>query len=564
MKAVWQTILDQHRHGPLNFWLGILVALVPAVAGLLLLGVSGWFITAAAMAGITGAVLNIFAPSAIIRALAIGRTAGRYGERVLTHDATFRFLTHLRNTVFAAFAREGVNGRRSGTVLNRLTRDIAALDTIYLRLAVPLALAAAVSLCLLIVWSRISGVLLLTGTVFLALWAALALAAFLRADRKNARRADAAAEAMSLRAADLASGRRDLAVYGGLEQAAAAIGAAGDRLVAADDALEVEASRLDCASSFIGQVFLAVTLVVCAWGVIGATLSPALAVGLVLVVIAVPELMAMALPGLSKLPRTALSAARSQRLRAGPAMQAEEPVAARHQKAGVAVPVLRFDAVTFRYPGARQDTVSALSFEIAPQEVLAVAGRSGCGKSTLAALAARLRMPDRGAVLLNGGDLRNFGERDLRARVTVLGQRPYLFNDTVAANLRIADPQALNAALWAALEQARLAERIAASPAGLETVLGEGGLGLSGGEQRRLALARAFLTRPDLFILDEMTEGLDADTSADVLERFRAFRGRAAVLMIAHKKLELDAADRIMHLPDLKGPDLGGKGSCIR
>lgn len=551
MKAVWQTVLDQHRHDPMHFWLGILVAIIPAAAGILLLGVSGWFITAAAIAGMAGAVLNIFAPSAIIRALAIGRTAGRYGERVLTHDATFRFLTRLRNAVFAGFARNGVDGRRSGTALNRLTRDISALDTIYLRLVVPLVLAGIASICLLLVWSRMSGALLLAGAIFLALWGALFWVAFARPDRRNARRADAAAEAMSLRAADLAAGRRDLAVYGGLGRAAEAVEAAGERLLAADDALDVQANRLVCASSLLGQVFLAVTLVVCAWGALEATLSPAVAVGLILVVIALPELMAMALPGLSKLPRTALSAGRARRLRAEPAASAAGDLPVLRHAAGEAAPVLRFEAVTFRYPGAERDVVSNLSLDVAPGEVVAIAGRSGCGKSTLAALAARLRVPDNGSVLLKGKNLQNVDETDLRARVTVLGQRPYLFNDTVAANLRIANPHATDGELWAALAQASLSERISAGPDGLETVLGEGGLGLSGGEQRRVALARAFLTQPDLFILDEMTEGLDADTSADVLERFLAFKGNAAVLMIAHKKLELDAADRIMHLPDM-------------
>jgi ATP-binding cassette subfamily C protein CydC len=130
----------------------------------------------------------------------------------------------------------------------------------------------------------------------------------------------------------------------------------------------------------------------------------------------------------------------------------------------------------------------------------------------------------------------------------MLSQRPYLFNDTVAANLRLAVPESSDADLWQALEYSALSERIALDADGLQTLLGEGGLGLSGGEQRRLALARAFLKRPSLFILDEMTEGLDDQTAADVLNRFLEFRTNEAVLMIAHKKRELDIADRIVNL----------------
>ncbi|MDN3718999.1 ATP-binding cassette domain-containing protein [Roseibium salinum] len=124
--------------------------------------------------------------------------------------------------------------------------------------------------------------------------------------------------------------------------------------------------------------------------------------------------------------------------------------------------------------------------------MVAIAGRSGCGKSTVAALASRMLLPECGRILLNGRDIRQLDETVLRRSVTVLSQRPYLFNDTVSANLRIARPAATDAELWIALQHAALADRIAESAQGLQTVLGEGGLGLSGGEQRRLALARAF------------------------------------------------------------------------
>ena len=189
-----------------------------------------------------------------------------------------------------------------------------------------------------------------------------------------------------------------------------------------------------------------------------------------------------------------------------------------------------------------------MSFHVERQEWLAVVGRSGCGKSTVSGLAAGLLTPEQGEICLSGRPLRQWSEAELRQRITVIGQRPYLFNDTVAANLRIANASATDDELWKSLEMAALAARIQQNSLGLETPLGEGGLGLSGGEQRRLGLARAYLTRPDLFILDEFTEGLDASTAADVLAGFRSFRGSAAVLMIAHKPEEVAAADRVLRL----------------
>ncbi|MEO9529233.1 thiol reductant ABC exporter subunit CydC [Roseibium sp.] len=565
MRAVREIIRAQFRHDRVAFMLAILVALLPAAAGLLLLGVSGWFITAAAIAGLTGAFLNIFVPSALIRGLAILRTGGRYGERVLTHDATFRFLANLRNQVFTGFTASRKRGVRSGLLLNRLTLDIAALDTVYLRIVVPAALAAVLAPALLWWWAGISVPVLITGIAFLSAWAMLAWLSFARADRKAARRADAALEAMRLRTADLVAGRRDLAIYGGLEVAAQAVLSAGERLEAAEDTEERRILILGAVSGLIGQVFLAAALAVAIWGAASGEIGAALAVALVLVVMALPEVAALLLPGLSRLPRIALAADRTVGLLGdtgavdtgtadtGTADTGPQDEPGEFQREGEAE-VLAFRDVSFGYPGARRDVLEKLSFHIDTSEVVAISGPSGCGKSTVAALSARMLTPETGRILLQGRNLADIPEATLRGTVTVLGQRPYLFNDTVAANLRIARAEASDAELWTALEQAALSERIAGNALGLETVLGEGGIGLSGGEQRRLALARAMLTQPALFILDEMTEGLDARTAAEVLDRFFAARGTAAVLMIAHKRRELSRADRIVRFPVRSAP----------
>ncbi|NKI60244.1 thiol reductant ABC exporter subunit CydC [Labrenzia sp. PO1] len=549
MRSVWHIIRTQHRYDSFHFWLGILVALLPAAAGLLLLGVSGWFITAAAIAGLSGAFLNIFAPSALIRAFAIVRTAGRYGERVLTHDATFRFLTGFRNRLFAAMALKTNDGQRSGLLLNRLTLDVAVLDTVYLRLVVPLVLSLVVAVSLLLVWSSVSPLLLLTGAAFVLAWLGLAVWTFARSDTKTARRSDAALDAMRLRAADLAAGRRDLAIYGGLEAAADSVLVADTRLAEAQEVEDHRTSKLTAGSTLLGQLFLAVMLLVCLHEVGNGALTAAFSVGLILVVMGLPEIFSMSLPGLSRLPRVALAAGRIMHLMRRPdEVEPSQSLAVPETGRQGTVPALAFEDVSFGYPGADRSVLEGLSFHLAQGEILALAGRSGCGKSTIGALAARLRKPGQGKILLGGLEIDRISEKELRRKVTVIGQKAYLFNETVAENLRVANPDAGDTELWRALEQAALAERISENPEGLQTILGEGGLGLSGGEQRRLALARAFLTRPALFVLDEMTEGLDAATAADVLDRFLSYRGDAAVLMIAHRRQELERADRVLDL----------------
>jgi len=564
MSAVWTIIRAQYRHDRLAFVAGIVVSLVPAAAGILLLGVAGWFIAAAAVAGMTGVFLNIFVPSALIRGLAILRTGGRYGERLLTHEATFRFLASLRNQLFTGFSFSAKRGQRSAVLLNRLTLDIAALDTVYLRLVVPGALAVVAAAALVGWWAAVSGPVLAVGLAFVLAWVALAWRSAVRADRKQARRADAALEAIRLRTADMVAGRRDLAVYGGLDTAAQSVLQADTMLEAAEDAEERRVTALNAAAGLTGQLFLTATLAAAVWGASAGHFSAAFAVALVLVAMALPEVTAAILPGLARLPRIALAAGRTAGLLREAAAGRAGSGPASAQEAVSGAPVLQFEKVAFSYPGAARDVLDGLSFGIGRNEVVAIAGRSGCGKSTVAALAARLLTPGQGRILLEGRDLAGLPEDVLRGAVTVLGQRPYLFNDTVAANLRIAKAGASDAELWSVLEQAALAKRISSGPAGLETVLGEGGIGLSGGEQRRLALARALLRRPALFILDEMTEGLDDETAAEVLDRFFSLRGDTAVLMIAHKRRELDRADRILRLSSAVkgGPSAGVTSGC--
>lgn len=552
MSPLRRIVLWQWRHSPTAFLLGIAVALIPALAGIALLGVSGWFITAAALAGLGLFALNIFIPSALIRALAIARTAGRYGERVLTHDATFRFLTNLRKRIFqgqAARFGDGTRPARSGAALNRLTSDIQALDAVYLRLIVPAVLCLVPGL-LALLWISKTAPIAGLGIAGFVLWD-LAFFGYLLKNRQAAaaRRQEAAHEAMRLRSVDLVAGRRDLAVYGGLEQSANAILHAEDRLATSIEEMEARTARILSIHGFAAQTSVVLTLILASIFMLRGELEPVWGVTLILVAIALPEVLGGLVPGLANLQRTHLAAKRA----ADGAYESSDAVGHNTnliKGKSPSDPVLSFTSVTFAYPGAESAVLSDFSFAIAGGEILALTGRSGCGKSTVSAIASRLLTPQGGSVKLCGQDLQTIAEEDLRGTVTVLGQKPYLFNDTVAANLRIAKPSATDDELWAALEMAALGTRIRSSDSGLEAVLGEGGLGLSGGEERRLGLARAYLTRPVLFILDEMTEGLDEKTARDVLDRFEEFRGDAGVLMIAHKPMEIARADRVLALRD--------------
>ncbi|MGA9868088.1 MAG: ATP-binding cassette domain-containing protein, partial [Acetobacteraceae bacterium] len=209
---------------------------------------------------------------------------------------------------------------------------------------------------------------------------------------------------------------------------------------------------------------------------------------------------------------------------------------------------LRFEGVRFRWQADHPLVFDAMSLEVPPGARVAVLGPSGAGKSTLAALALKLAAPEAGRVSLGGADIATLAASDVRARIGWLGQATHLFDDTIRANLLLARPDAHEAALWAALEAARIAETVRALPDGLDTWVGEGGARFSGGQGRRLALARCLLSPAPLLILDEPCAGLDAETERAFLTTLNeAVRGRG-VLLIAHRLIGVERLDRIYRL----------------
>jgi ATP-binding cassette subfamily C protein CydC len=208
---------------------------------------------------------------------------------------------------------------------------------------------------------------------------------------------------------------------------------------------------------------------------------------------------------------------------------------------------LVLDGLGFRRPGAARAVLAGLSLSVAPGETVALTGPSGSGKSTVLLLAAGLLDPGTGRVLLDGRPVPDWDETALRTRLTVVPQRSVLMAGTHREALLLASPGAEDAHLWQALRAVALEDVIAAK-GGLDFPLGPGGSGLSGGETRRVALARALLRRPAVLLLDEPTEGLDDPTARRVLAGIRAALPDAAILTASHRTAETGWADRLQAL----------------
>jgi ABC-type transport system involved in cytochrome bd biosynthesis fused ATPase/permease subunit len=203
------------------------------------------------------------------------------------------------------------------------------------------------------------------------------------------------------------------------------------------------------------------------------------------------------------------------------------------------------------YPGRARPALEGLSLTVAPREILALTGPSGCGKSTLLAVLLGFLTPQSGAVRVGGVELADLDPEAWRAQVAWMPQRPHLFAASIADNIRLGRRDATRAEVWEAAAAAGLADVVMSRPAGLETVLGDEGAGLSIGERQRVALARAFLRDSPLLLLDEPTANLDGATEDEVLEALaRLMRGRT-VIMAAHRPALVAAADRVLELGDL-------------
>ena len=507
--------------------LGAGLSALAMLAGGGLLGLSGWFITASAFAGLSVAgaiVFDVFAPSAGIRLLAIGRTATRYGERIVTHDATLKVLAALRERLFRGWAEPSAAAtmiRRPAKLLFRLTNDVDALDSLYLRVLVPAVVAilaaCAVTIALCFIDPMLGG---LAGLWLVIICLGLSLVAGRMALKPGRRRAHAM-EALRARSIDLVAGQTELAMVGQLRAQRQAIAEADQRLAQADDALNRIDSAVVAGFSMASTLLLTATLLTVALLAKAGTIGAPAAAFALLIAFAATEPFAAMRRGALELGRTLLAARRiAPQLRPATVMSEmaiPDPGRALQLSEGAARPVL---------PG--------LSLSLAVGERLAVVGPSGVGKSTLLALLA-------GEIVTTSGSVACLPT----ARLT---QRSELFQDTVRGNLQLAAPNAADSRLREALATAGLLEDIEALPHGLSTRLGEGGAGLSGGQLRRLALARLLLLDTPIWLLDEPTEGLDAQTARAVLERLSSAAGGCSLVIATHIRREAEIADRIVLL----------------
>jgi len=550
MRALWRIFRLLWSADPYAMWRGAALTVVVLIMGVALLGLSGWFITATGLAGGAGIgiAFDVFRPSAGVRFLALGRAAARYGERLLTHDATLRALAALRIDLMRRLEQwpiDALRRLRGGTALTRITADVDALDGVALRLALPVAGALvthAVAFALL-TWLVAPAVAAAIALGYLAGASVILLRVALRTFAPSTEAEDAM-QALRRGAIGLFRGQREAILQGLLPDWRARIDAEDSRARAAHDRLD----RLDTGAGLALSALVALVtgaVLGLSGGLIAAgRIDAAQAAIGVFVALALAETVMPLRRGLAEIGRMRDAARR---------VLAEAPKGARPLSAQGEVPQpdaaagLELRDVSLTRPGRDVPLLSGVSFSVVPGQMLALSGASGTGKSTLLDALAGIGPLRGGSVRVLGVPLEDWPEPSLRRHLTLLPQRSALLGGSVLENLAIADPGLTEEAAWEVLRAVAL-DHVVAERGGLGARLGEGGAGLSGGESRRLALARALLRKPDILLLDEPTEGLDAATARRVVAGIRTYLPQAVIVAATHRKAEADLADIHLNL----------------
>ena len=526
-------ILVIFRPHAFTLLLGLVVSLVSLAAALSLVTLSGAAILAGAVLA-APLLLHIAGPARVI---------SRYFERLVTHDATFRALADLRVWFFRGLAHSSAGGlgfRRSGDLLSSLVMDVEALDGLYLRILVPMAGALLVIPAVAFFAGTLGLVLGMTVAALLTLAAfGLPLAAARAAANAGGRLATATAS-VRIAALDALSGIREVRAYGAEPRMAARVAGAEAGLLGAQARLATSTAKANAAAFLCGQAALLAILLTAA---IAKPAAPMLVATVFLAVAGFEAIAGLPRAGVSL--GAASSAARRvlDTATAGPAYpDPRQPLPAPVTGA------LRMNSVHFRWSDNTPPVFSGLTLDIPAGTRIAVLGPSGSGKSTLAALALRLTAPQSGEILLGDTDIAAIASDDLHHRIAYLNQATHLFDDTIRHNVLLGRPTATERELWDALDKAALGDTVRALPDGLDTWLGEGGARLSGGQGRRVALARVLLSEAPILILDEPCAGLDADMERAFLTTLYAEAVGRTVILIAHRLTGAEKLDRIWRL----------------
>lgn len=552
--------LQYFNHSRKALFLGIVLMISGLAASIGLLTVSGWFLAATAIAG-AGTLFNFFYPSASVRGLAIARTAARYVEKVVTHDATFNILAKLRVLVFSKIiplSPAVLSRYRNSDLLNRLVADVDTLDSLYLRLIAPFISAVSVIIFITIGLSLFQvSLALLIGSILLALLL-LIPTIFYHLGKKFGPELIQSRATYRTQFVEFIQAQAELLLFNAENQATKKLQQQEQQW----QMYQAKESRLSGLSTALVMLANGLLVVLTLW------LSAAMDFGTDIYRFAFIALFTMSALASFEI----LMPIGAAFLHIGQVIASAENVTdiieqkplvefngnldfspqSAVKNAGVLIDIQN---INFHYPNRQDIALKDFNLQITAGEKVAILGKTGSGKSTLLQLLVRNYNPTQGSILLAGNPIENYTETALRQNICFLTQRIHVFSDTLRNNLQLANHNPIHdEKMKSVLCQVGLSTLL---EQGLEQWLGDGGRPLSGGEQRRLGLARLLLNDAPILLLDEPTEGLDRETERQILDLIFEHCRDKTLIMVTHRLTAIEQFDHILVIDDAQLAEQG-------
>jgi ATP-binding cassette subfamily C protein CydCD len=484
-------------------------------------------------------------------------------ESWMAHDMAFRLLAEMRIEFFKKLdqlAPAYLVRRRTGDLMGVATQDIELVEYFFAHTIAPSFVAVLAPTVILLVLAYHSPWLALTLLPFLAVVGLSPLAMRHRVDELGSKAREAAGE-LSAHAVDSIQGLQEIIAFQREQDRSAAFDALGEQHIQLRlpffRQLTLQQSLLEVMTGLGGLAIVAVGAVLTANGHVEAGVLPLLTILSLSAFLPVSEIAQIG----RQLADTMGSTRRVYAVRAEEVLIEDGPGVPSDYRPSEAS--LDMQAVSFAYPGVNRLALSDVNLSIPSGHTVALVGASGAGKTTTAQLLMRFWDPKSGRILLNGRDLRDYRLEDLRARIALVAQDTYLFNDTLRQNMLIANPQASDADIQQAVHYASLDDLVDTLPQGLDSRVGERGMSLSGGQRQRVAIARAFLKDAPILILDEATSHLDAINERAVRDALDRLKTDRTTIVIAHRLSTIRDADLIVVLDEGRVAETGTHESLL-
>lgn len=530
--------------------LGVILMILGLVASIGLLTLSGWFLAATAIAG-AGTLFNFFYPSSAVRGLAIGRTVARYFEKIVTHDATFRILSKLRVQVFGKIiplSPAVLNRYRNSDLLNRLVADVDTLDSLYLRLIAPFVSAIFVIVLITVGLSFINlPVALFIGITLLVLLLVIPTV-FYKLGTKFGKKLTLSRATYRSQFIEFIQAQAELLLFNAEDKIKQNLANTESEWQAYQQRETNLAGLSSAILLFANGLILAVTL----WAAAHIDLGTGEYKAALLALFAFSALAAFEIlmpigAAFLHIGQVIASADRVTEIISQPPLV---KFSGKQTALSATADLIRLKDVSFSYPERTSCALNGLSLTIRKGQKVAVLGKTGSGKSTLLQLLVRNYNPSQGEILLAEQPIHAYSEQCLRENICFLTQRVHTFSDTLRNNLQIANKTKIDdLKMREVLVQVGLA-KLLEQKSGLDLWLGEGGRPLSGGEQRRLGLARILLNESPILLLDEPTEGLDRETERRILRLLMQHSANKTLIMVTHRLTAIEQFDQICVIDD--------------